>query len=70
MRWQSADELSFAERLRPFTPEGNHAQLVVRLGQLRRNRAEIVDALNQVDLRREEGNLLLTSAGVVKRGCR
>ena len=37
----------------------------MRLGQLRRNRAEIVGALNEVDLRREEGNLLLTSAGVV-----
>lgn len=65
LRWQSADELSFAERLRPFTTTENREQMVMRLGQLRRNRAEIVDALNEVDLRREEGNLLLTSAGVV-----
>jgi mannose-6-phosphate isomerase class I len=65
MRWQSADELAFAERLRPFTATENREQLVMRLGQLRRNRAEIVDALNEVDLRREQGNLLLTSAGLV-----
>ncbi len=64
-RWQSADELSFAERLRPLTTTGDHEALIVRLGQLRRNRAEMVDALNEVDLRREEGNLLLTSAGLV-----
>jgi hypothetical protein len=64
-RWQSADEPSFAERLRPFTTTEDFEPLVVRLGQLRRNRAEMVDALNEVDLRREEGNLLLTSAGVV-----
>jgi hypothetical protein len=37
----------------------------MRLGQLRRNRAEIVDALNEIDLRREDGNLLLTNAGLV-----
>jgi hypothetical protein len=35
------------------------------MGALRRNRAELVDALNEIDLRREEGNLLLTSAGTV-----
>jgi hypothetical protein len=64
-RWQSADERSFAERLRPFSTTETHEQLVVRLDQLRRNRAEMVDALNEVDLRHEEGNLLLTSAGVV-----
>src|SRR5205807_6459173 len=40
MRWQSADERSFADRLRPFTTKGNHEQLALRLGQLRRNRAE------------------------------
>ncbi|HWE30869.1 MAG TPA: hypothetical protein VHB97_22835, partial [Polyangia bacterium] len=48
MRWQSADERSFAERLRPFTTTENSEQLVMRLGQLRRNRAEIVDALNEI----------------------
>src|SRR5262249_12695110 len=65
VRWQGADELAFAERLRPFATPHKHAQLVERIGQLRRNRAELVDVLNEVDLRREDGNLLLTSAGLV-----
>jgi hypothetical protein len=64
-RWQSADEPSFAERLRPFTTTEGREQLVTRLAQLRRNRAEMVEALNEIDLRREEGNLLLTGAGLM-----
>jgi hypothetical protein len=64
-RWQSADERSFAERLRPFTTTDGREQLVTRLAQLRLNRAEMVEALNEIDLRREQGNLLLTSAGLM-----
>jgi hypothetical protein len=65
VRWQSSDEAALADRLRPFTSSDKQAQLVDRLGQLRRNRAELVDELNEIDLRREDGNLILTSAGVV-----
>lgn len=65
VRWQSSDEVTFADRLAPFVAPEKRTQLVDRLGQLRRNRAELVDVLNEVDLRREDGNLILTSAGVV-----
>lgn len=62
-RWQIIDQDAFAAQLRPFT--GKSDRLVTTLAQLRKNRAQLVDVLNEVDLRREAGNLLLTPAGVV-----
>jgi hypothetical protein len=62
-RWQIIDQDAFAAELRPFT--GKSTRLVTTLAQLRQNRAQLVDVLNEVDLRREAGNLLLTPAGVV-----
>jgi hypothetical protein len=64
-RWQRIDQEEIAARLRPFARPEKAARLVVTLKQLRQNRAQIVDVLNEVDLRREAGNLLLTPAGVV-----
>ncbi|HZS39244.1 MAG TPA: hypothetical protein VFF06_20575 [Polyangia bacterium] len=64
-RWLADDAATIAERLRPFLKRGAGARLVEWMGALRQNRAQLVDALNELDLRREEGNLLLTGAGTV-----
>jgi hypothetical protein len=61
--WQIIDQDAFAADLRPFTAKSE--RLVTTLAQLRQNRAQLVDVLNEVDLRREADNLLLTPAGVV-----
>lgn len=65
VRWQSDDTHTLAERLAPFAQPDKRARLGEWLQQLRVNRAQIVDVLNEVDLEREDGNLLLTSAGVM-----
>jgi hypothetical protein len=64
-RWQLIDQLELANQLRPFVRPDTREKLVACLTQLRRNRVQLVDVLNEVDLRREAGNLLLTPAGVV-----
>jgi hypothetical protein len=65
-RWMAEDELALAEQLTPFVrgPSAD-GRLASWLGHLRWNRSRIVEALHEVDLRREDGNLLLTPAGVV-----
>jgi hypothetical protein len=65
--WQGADEAALAARLEPFASPlaGKRERLVEWLGQLRRNRAQLVDALHQIDLRREDGNLIMTGAGAL-----
>jgi hypothetical protein len=64
-RWLRDDVTVLAEQLRPLTRPSATVELAAAIAELRRNRAQIVDVLNEVDLRAEEGNLLLTSAGVV-----
>ncbi|HZS35238.1 MAG TPA: hypothetical protein VFF06_00350 [Polyangia bacterium] len=64
-RWLHDDDAAIAEQLSAFARACGGRRLGEWIGQLRRNRAQLVDALNEVDLRREEGNLLLTSAGIV-----
>jgi len=64
-RWLRVDQEELAGRLAPFVRPEAAGKLVATLTQLRHNRAQIVDVLNEVDLRREAGNLLLTPAGVV-----
>jgi hypothetical protein len=61
--WRLDDDAETARALSPyFAPSWS---LAPWLRAVRENRAAIVDALNDVDLRRESGNLLLTSAGIV-----
>jgi hypothetical protein len=64
-RWQRDDEATAAARLGPLLAAATSLPLDELLGALRRNRSQIVDVLHEIDLRREQGNLLLTSAGVV-----
>ena len=64
-KWQLIDEHSLADRLARFLRPGAEPRLVATLRQLRQNRAQIVDVLNEVSLRREAGHLLLTPAGLV-----
>jgi len=63
-RWQLIDQHEIASRLAPFV-RAEPDTLVAVMRRLRQNRAQLVDVLNEVDLRREAGNLLLTPAGVV-----
>jgi hypothetical protein len=49
----------------PFVRPEKATRLALTLKQLRQNRAQLVEVLNEVDLRREVGNLLLTPAGVI-----
>src|SRR5439155_3355929 len=60
-QWLDGDDAAIAARLQPFA----RAPLAQCIGPLRRNRAEFVGALHELDLRREEGNLLLSPAGMV-----
>jgi mannose-6-phosphate isomerase class I len=64
-RWQRIDQEEIAARLRPFVRPEKTQRLALTMKQLRQNRAQLADVLNEVDLRREAGNLLLTPAGVV-----
>jgi mannose-6-phosphate isomerase class I len=64
-RWQREDDAAFVDRLRPLERAEALPQLSNSVVQLRQNRAQLVEVLNEVDLRREAGNLLLTPAGVV-----
>src|SRR5438034_1114501 len=54
-----------AAGLRPLVRAGEGERLECWIGMLRKNRADIVDVLNEIDLRSEAGNLLLTPAGVI-----
>ncbi|MEO6951530.1 MAG: hypothetical protein ABI321_06945 [Polyangia bacterium] len=58
--WKLRDEAQIAQALEPWGKD-----LLPTLSKLRENRANIVDVLNEVDLREEAGNLLLTSAGML-----
>jgi hypothetical protein len=64
-RWRVDNEQTLAERLTPFARPDGAARLRSWLGLLRWNRSHIVDLYNEIDLRNEDGNLLLTPAGVV-----
>jgi hypothetical protein len=64
-RWQRIDQEEIAARLQPFVRPDKTQRLPLTMKQLRQNRAQLVDVLNEVDLRREAGNLLLTPAGLV-----
>jgi hypothetical protein len=64
-RWRRDDDAALAAQLGPFvTPEGA-AGLPTLLAELRQGRAQLVDVLNEVDLQQEQGNLLLTPAGLI-----
>jgi hypothetical protein len=65
--WQSPDEDAFAARLQPFASPvpAKRERLGDWLGQLRRNRAQLIDALHTIDLRREQGQLVTSGAGAV-----
>jgi mannose-6-phosphate isomerase class I len=58
-RWRATDAI--ADELARFAKK----PLAATLTQLRENRAQLVEVLNEVDLRREAGNLLVTPAGLV-----
>ena len=61
--WRRDDDAATAEELAPFAPAA--FDLRAWLGRVRGNRAAIVETLNEIDLKDERGNLLLSSAGVV-----
>ncbi len=61
--WRRDDDRDAAAALGPFVEPG--FDLAGWLGAVRANRAAIVDSLNDVDLKDETGNLLLSSAGIV-----
>ncbi len=61
--WQRDDDATTTSAFAPFV-EPSFA-LAAWVSAVRANRAAIVDALNDVDLREERGNLLLSSAGIV-----
>jgi hypothetical protein len=61
--WRRDDDASAASALAAFVDPT--FDLATWLRSVRDNRAVIVDALGEIDLRKETGNLLLTSAGVV-----
>jgi hypothetical protein len=65
VQWRREDEAELATALDSLTRPEARAGLAETIGRLRRNRAQLVDLLHEVDLERESGNLLLTSAGVV-----
>jgi hypothetical protein len=60
--WQRDDDATQAALLAPFVAPG--LDVAKWLRGVRENRAAFVGAFNEVDLRNERGNLLLTSAGV------
>jgi hypothetical protein len=61
--WRRDDDGTSASALAPFVAPS--FELAPWLRAVRANRAAIVDTLNDVDLRDERGNLLLSSAGIV-----
>ncbi len=65
VQWRREDDAELADGLAPLVRPEARAELAERIGRLRRNRAQLVELLHEVDLARESGNLLLTSAGVV-----
>jgi hypothetical protein len=64
-RWRDPGrDKPFLAALAPFLRPGAPADMPRLLESLRENRARIVEALNEVDLTREIGNLLLSEAGI------
>jgi hypothetical protein len=61
--WRRDDDANAATALRDFVDPA--FDLVAWMHAVRANRALIVDALGEIDLRQETGNLLLTSAGII-----
>lgn len=65
--WRSEDpgpSEAFASEAAPFLPAPDLFDLQSWTGRVKHNRAKIVGLLNEVDLRREAGNLLLMEAGI------
>jgi hypothetical protein len=69
--WLRNDTVELAVRLQPFLRAAGvgkpttYETIAETLDALRHNRARIAEAVNEVDLRSEAGNLLLTSAGIL-----
>lgn len=64
-RWRDPGrDKPFLAALAPFLRLGAPADMPHLMESLRENRARIVEALNEVDLTREIGNLLLSEAGI------
>jgi hypothetical protein len=61
--WGIDDDEATASRLGAYVPPA--FELGAWLRDVRANRARIVDTLNEIDLKREAGNLFLTAAGIV-----
>jgi hypothetical protein len=61
--WRRDDDEDAAAKLHDFIDPS--FDLAPWLSRVRANRAALVESLNDVDLERESGNLLLTSAGVL-----
>ena len=47
-----------------MTPSAS-ARFPALFTQLATNRSQVVDSFNELDLRREEGNIILTGAGLI-----
>lgn len=66
-RWHSSDACPselFASGVRPFLDPAIAFDLGRWIGEIRENRSRIVATLNEVDLREQDGNLILMAAGV------
>ncbi|MGO8994636.1 MAG: hypothetical protein ACLQVI_15075 [Polyangiaceae bacterium] len=61
--WRRDDDAATAATLRDFVDPA--FDLVPWVRAVRDNRAVVVDALGEIDLRQERGNLLLSSAGII-----
>ena len=64
-RWLLDDGADIAATLRPFVTPSASARFPALFTQLATNRAQVVDSFNELDLRREEGNIILTGAGLI-----
>ncbi|MBI5479553.1 MAG: hypothetical protein HY906_11885 [Deltaproteobacteria bacterium] len=64
-RWQLDDAVTLAGELGPYVSADAARSLPATLTALRRNRAEFVDLLNEIDFEAEAGSLFLTPAGTM-----
>lgn len=64
-RWQLDDAGTLARELGPWVAADAAVSLPATLTGLRRNRAGLVDLLNEIDLDAEAGSLFLTQAGII-----
>jgi mannose-6-phosphate isomerase class I len=65
-QWRRDDGAEVADELARVAGNPAHAsQFRQHLGELRANRAAFVALLNEIDLRREAGNILLSPAGMI-----